>query len=149
MAIAALVITCTAGTAAIAAFVRYVVLLRKNPGYRFLQTNADIESSSWLLILTAIVAIAGASALIANFRCGPECPSATLTCNTNCGTMGAAVVTAVSVLSAALFKHAALHQQAGMAKSAKKAAMARASGGPLSEANTVIIETHPNNNIIV
>jgi energy-converting hydrogenase Eha subunit B len=73
-------------------------------------TKFGVESSTWVLVLSAIGALAGSS-VIGNFNCGPQCSAATLACNTLMGTYGAGLVAAFSAICAATLKIASFFHQ--------------------------------------
>ena len=96
----------------------YAYTLHKNPNRKFSnQTKFDIESSTWVLILAAIGSLTGASSVIANYQCGPECPIEVLACNTLSGQCAATLVASISACSAAYLKILSYFHQMYIAKS--------------------------------
>ena len=95
----------------------YSYTLHKNPNKKFSNTTKfDVESSTWVLVLSAIGALAGASSVVANYQCGSNCPAATLACNTLAGQYGASMVAAMSAASAAGLKILSYFHQMYIAK---------------------------------
>jgi len=82
----------------------YSYLIHKNPNIKILQTKYDVESASWVLILSTIAAMASGGITILNGICGEKCPTATLQCNTQMGTAGASLISALGIISAAIMK---------------------------------------------
>lgn len=101
-----------ASVLAITCFTIYARILARNPTKVFENTTKyDIESSSWVLVLSAIGALASASSVIVNYQCGPNCPVQTLACNTQMGQYGATLVASLAATSAAIMKLASLWYQ--------------------------------------
>ncbi len=96
----------------------YAYTLHKNPKLKFSnKTKFDVESSTWLLVLAAIGSLAGASSVIANYRCGPKCSTEVLACNTLSGQYAATLVASISACSAACLKILSYFHQMYIAKS--------------------------------
>lgn len=100
----------TAAILAIVAFGTFAVKLHRDPGAKFIQNKFDIESSSWLMILTSLSALVTSAAGIANYNC-LGCTAAEYTCISNMGTYTTGLVSAVSATGAAAFKIASLVYQ--------------------------------------
>lgn len=64
------------------------------------RTKFDIESSSWIFILSGLASVAASISVIANYNCGPDCPLETLTCNEQMGKYGTAMIASISAASA-------------------------------------------------
>lgn len=111
ISIAAVSVSSLAALLGIISFFYYSSYLHKNPNVRMIQTKYDIESASWLLILSIIAGMSTAIVTIMNYRCGEKCPTATLQCNTQLGTASIALVSAVSLASAGFLKLISLHYQ--------------------------------------
>ena len=88
----------------IISFGYYSYILHKNPNIKLSQTKYDVESASWVLILTTIGAMSTGVVTIMNGACGEKCPTQTLQCNSQMGTAGASLISALGIISAAILK---------------------------------------------
>jgi putative copper export protein len=93
-----------AAVLAMAAFGIYIYRVHRNPSIKSTQTKYDIESAAWLMIITTIGALSVSTSLIMNYYCGEKCPSATLQCNTQMGSSGAALIASIGSVGAAIMK---------------------------------------------
>jgi len=93
-------------------FTFYTSFLHRNPNHKFVNTTKfDVESSSWVLVLSSAGAAAGALSVVVNYHCGATCPAETLSCNTLSGQYGAAFVASFSAATAAALKLASFIYQ--------------------------------------
>lgn len=112
--LASLTVSCAAVAATVAAvvFAIYAFTLHKNPTKLFMSnTKYDIESASWVLVLSAIGALSASSALIYNYTYGNKMTSADISCITSMGSFGASFVAAFSAMCATFLKFASLRFQ--------------------------------------
>ncbi|AYV75290.1 MAG: hypothetical protein Terrestrivirus1_164 [Terrestrivirus sp.] len=112
--LASLTVSCAtiAALFALISFGMYSLTLHFNPNRKFVTTTKyDIESASWVLVLSAIGALSASSAVIYNFNCGVKCTSAEISCVTSMGTFGASFVAAFSAMCAAILKLTSLYFQ--------------------------------------
>jgi hypothetical protein len=112
--LASMTVSCTTASAllAIIAVGIYSITLHRNPNRKFVTTTKyDIESASWVLVLSAIGALSACSAVIYNYHCGDSCTAADYSCNTSMGTYGASFIASLSALCAAIMKIASLYFQ--------------------------------------
>lgn len=112
--LASLTVTCAtvAALLALVAFGMYSITLHLNPTRKFVTTTKyDIESASWVLVLSAIGALSASSAVIYNYNCGSACTAAELSCVTSMGTYGASFVAAFSAMCAAVMKIVSISYQ--------------------------------------
>lgn len=90
---------------ALTSFTMYAWTLHKNPGRHFVSTTKfDVDSSSWVLVLTAVGALFASAAALTNYQCGTQCAPAIVQCNTSVGTAGTAMIAALSAMCAAGLK---------------------------------------------
>lgn len=112
--LASLTVTCATVAAlfALISFGMYSITLHFDPNRKFVTTTKyDIESASWVLVLSAIGALSASSAVIYNFNCGAKCTSAEISCVSSMGTFGASFVAAFSAMCAAILKLVSLYFQ--------------------------------------
>lgn len=112
--LASLTVSCAtiAATFALIAFGMYSITLHKNPNRKFVSTTKyDIESASWVLVLSAIGALSSSSAVIYNYTNGSSFTAAEISCVTSMGTYGASFIAAFSAMCAAIFKIASFFFQ--------------------------------------
>lgn len=105
---------------AITSFSLYSWRLHKNPDQKFSNTTKfDVESSTWVLVLSAVGALSGGLSVINNYHCGIHCPAITLACNTLSGQYGATMVAAFSAVCAASLKICSFFHQMSLFKQGK------------------------------
>jgi hypothetical protein len=112
--LASLTIACATTTffLALSAFGMYSYTLHRHPNKRFVSTTKyDVESASWVLVLTAIGALSSSAALVWNYRNGADMSAADISCVTSMGTFGATFVAAFSAMCAASLKIASFFFQ--------------------------------------
>ncbi len=100
-----------AAVTGIISFIIYFIQLHKNPNYKPVETKYDIESASWVLILSIISGMVSSIITIINHECGPTCPSSTLQCNNQIGISIIALVSSISIMSAGIMKLLSLYTQ--------------------------------------
>jgi hypothetical protein len=116
LATATVTFTSIAVVLAVTSFSLYSWTLHKNPNQRFSNTTKyDVESSTWVLVLSAIGALCGGLSVISN-HCGPHCPATTLACNTLSGQYGASMIAAFSAVCAATLKICSYFHQMNLTK---------------------------------
>jgi len=91
---------------AFSAFIMYAYTLHRYPNAKFPNnTKYDIESASWVLVLTSIGGLATSTALILNYNCGASCSATTISCNTSIGTYAGTMIATFSAMCAAIMKN--------------------------------------------
>jgi hypothetical protein len=91
--------------------------LHKNPNKTFSSnTKYDIESSAWVIVLSALGAGATSLSVLINYNC-PNCTAAELTCVTQSGQYGATLVAAITAFCSAALGIASYFHQMYIAKS--------------------------------
>lgn len=93
-----------AGLLAITVFITYAKKMHKTPNSRMMQNKFDVDSASWVAVLAILNLGCTQLVNIVNYHCGTECPSVTLTCNSQIGTAVGIFFSAISVTSAAILK---------------------------------------------
>jgi len=98
-------------TLATIAFAIYFYRLHRNPNMKVMQNKYDIESASWVMVLASIGALSVSTSVILNYQCGEHCPAATIQCNTQMGSAGAALIASIGSAGAAVMKLLSIKSQ--------------------------------------